>query len=226
MIKKFTIYPAIIIFAGLMILASGCDKDETREPLKDIDGNIYETVTLFTQEWMAEDLKTTKLNDGSPITYISENQDWSNLITPGYCLYNNDQTNKFVYGALYNWYTVNSQKLCPEGWHVPTQADFTTMINNLGGNDLAGGKLKESSTSHWLTPNQGATNSYGFTSLPGGFRETDGSFSSTTLMSGYWSSTPSGDTFARTMELYYDSNSANNGEVNLKKGFAVRCVKD
>ena len=224
MIKKFTFYPVIIILAGFLILTTGCDKVEPKEPLKDIDGNIYETVTILTQEWMAEDLKTTKLNDGSPIIYISDNLAWSSLITPGYCWYDNEVVNNFKFGALYNWYTVSSQKLCPEGWHVPTHDDLLTLANNLGGSEIAGGKLKE--TSHWETPNQGATNSYGFTSVPGGFRETDGIFSSTNQMSGYWSSTPSGDTYARTIELYYDTNSAVIGEVNLKKGFAVRCVKN
>ncbi len=136
--------------------------------LTDHDGNVYKTFLIGTQTWMAENLKTTKLNDGTSIPLVIDTTSWSNLATPAYCWYNNDPDYKNPYGALYNWYTVNTGKLCPTGWHVPSDTEWTMMTNYLGGESLAGGKLK--STSGWNNPNTGATNETGFTAIPGGNR--------------------------------------------------------
>jgi uncharacterized protein (TIGR02145 family) len=134
----------------------------------DIEGNDYTTVTIGTQTWMGENLKTTKLTDGESIPKITENAAWPNLATPAYCWYNNDETaHKKIYGALYNWYTVNTGKLCPTGWHIPSDDEWKTMIAFLGGAE-AGNKLQEVGTTHWTTQNEGATNKSGFTALPGG----------------------------------------------------------
>ena len=135
----------------------------------DIDGNVYHTVKIGTQVWMVENLKTTKYNDGTPIPLVTANSSWAILTTPGYCFYNNDaNVNKATYGAMYNWYIVNTGKLCPAGWHVPIDAEWTTLTNYLGSENAAGGKLKEFGISHWVTPNDGTTNSSGFTALPAG----------------------------------------------------------
>ena len=117
----------------------------------DDDGNVYHSVTIGTQVWMVENLKTTKYNDGTSIPLVTDATDWHNLLTPGYCWNNNDEaTYKATYGALYNWYTVNTGNLCPTGWHVPGDAEWTTLTTYLGGEDVAGGKLKEVGITHWL----------------------------------------------------------------------------
>ena len=122
--------------------------------VQDIDGNNYLTVTIGTQIWMAENLRTTKYNDGTAIPLVTDNTTWANLTTPAYCWYNNDaKTNGSTYGALYNWYSVNTKKLCPTGWHVPNDTEWTTLTTYLGGTAVAGGKLKETGTAHWYSPN-------------------------------------------------------------------------
>ena len=155
----------------------------TAEPtVVDIDGNVYHTVTIGTQVWMVENLKTTKYNDGTAIPLVTDSAAWDELTTPGYCWYNNDSaTYKNPYGALYNWYAVSTGKLAPTGWHVPTDSEWavlTTYVGNTyyGGLDSAGGALKSTDKTYWLSPNTGATNSSGFSALPGGFRDYVGTF--------------------------------------------------
>ena len=161
--KNIKYFVAAIVWIGL----TACHTNS----IKDIDGNKYKTVTIGTQVWMAENLKTTKFNDGTPIPMVKENDAWANLTTPAFSWYNNDSIdNKRNYGALYNWYTVSTNKLCPVGWHVPTEAEWATITAYLGEVGLAGGKLKDAGTVHWRTPNTGATNESGFTALPGGYR--------------------------------------------------------
>ena len=136
----------------------------------DIDGNVYNTVTIGTQVWMVENLKTTKYRNGDAIPNVTGNASWVALSTGAYCWYNNDAaTYKATYGALYNWYAVgDSRNIAPSGWHVATDSEWTTLSTFLGGESIAGDKLKEIGTSHWLSPNTGATNSNGFTAFPGG----------------------------------------------------------
>lgn len=134
----------------------------------EMDGNVYQTVKIGTQIWTRENLKTTKYKDGTAIPLATDNTAWSNLTTPGYCWYNNDASaNKNVYGGLYNWYTVSTNNLCPSGWHVSTDLDWTTISNYLGGGFDAAVKLKETGTDHWSAPNAGVTNETGFTARPG-----------------------------------------------------------
>ena len=153
----------------------------------DIDGNVYNTVTIGTQTWMKENLKTTKLNDGSDITQISDNSIWGFYTSKAYCWYNNDKiTYKDTYGAIYNLSTVATRKLCPIGWHVPSDNEWSILAKNLGGANVAGAKLKESGTLHWTAPNSEATNGSGFTALPGGYRINNyGTFDDLTHK-GYW----------------------------------------
>jgi uncharacterized protein (TIGR02145 family) len=196
--------------------------------MSDLDGNTYSTIVIGTQTWMAENLKTTKYKDGSSaIPLIADNTEWSNLVTPGYCWYNNDEaTYKSTYGALYNWYAVSTGNLCPIGWHMPSDAEWTTLTSYLGGEDIAGGKLKETGTTHWLTPNTGATNETGFTSLPGGFRQNGGTSDAVWLAGYWWSATDNSATEAwyRAMSRSYSpvlrSNAGN------PDGLSVRCLKD
>ena len=137
--------------------------------LIDVDGNSYNMVTIGTQIWMKQNLKVTKYNDGTVIPNVTDASQWNNLTTGAYCWYDNNSSNKDPYGALYNWYTVGTGKLCPIGWHVPSQTEWNTLLTYLGGASTAGAKLKETGTSHWKSPNT-ATNESGFNALPGGAR--------------------------------------------------------
>lgn len=193
--------------------------------IKDIDGNVYSTVTIGTQVWMVENLKTTKFNDNSPIPNIMEGDAWTNLTSPGYCWYNNDALNyKASYGALYNWYAVNTDKLCPAGWHVPSSTEWTTLIVTLGGESVAGGKLKETGITHWESPNNGASNLSGFTALPGGIRP--GFFDWISSHGLWWSTTDWDVSSAWHLIINYDSPYSYMPYINKFEGLSVRCVKD
>lgn len=131
--------------------------------IADADGNTYKIIKIGDQVWTAENLRTTRYNDGTEIPLVTDYTAWTNLTTPAYAWTNNDIGNKSVYGALYNWFAVKTCKLCPSGWHVPTDAEWTILENHLGGISVAGGKMKETGTEHWFAPNTDATNESGFT---------------------------------------------------------------
>jgi uncharacterized protein (TIGR02145 family) len=195
--------------------------------IADIEENTYNTVTIGAQVWMAENLKTTKYNDGTIIPLVTDNTVWSNLTTPGYCWFNNDQTSyKPTYGALYNWYSVNTGKLCPTGWHVPSDADWTILSNYWGGEEVAGGKLKEAGTAHWLSPNTGATNERGFTALPAGNRTDNAIFYDVGNFGYWWSVTGDNTTSAWLRYLSYNSSTLNKVSYDRKSGFSIRCLKN
>jgi uncharacterized protein (TIGR02145 family) len=198
-------------------------------PLGDIDGNIYNTVIIGNSAWMSENLKTTRYNDNTRIPNITENGDWSSLSTPAYCWYNNDAaTGKDKYGAIYNWYAVNTGKLCPAGWHVPSEADWTALTDCLGGDSIAGGKLKEVGTLHWKSPNAGASNDFGFSALPGGYRTglTAGSFRAFGYIGWWWASTESDVIWARSRTIAFDVGEIAKGQGYKRNGYSIRCVKD
>lgn len=190
----------------------------------DIDGNIYLTVKIGNQVWMAEDLKVTKYNDGSIIPNVTNNSAWASLTSGAYCSYNNDINYKNIYGLIYNWYAINTGRLAPEGWHVATDAEWTTLSNYLGGEVVAGGKLKESGTSRWQSPNGGATNETGFTSLPGGLRNDNGTFAGISTLGYWWCSTEynAGISWNRWTNNSNSALSRTNG--NKTYGFYIRCI--
>jgi uncharacterized protein (TIGR02145 family) len=201
--------------------------DETPTAVTDIDGNVYDTVTIGKQEWMVENLKTTKYNDGKSIPLVTGSHAWSILTTPGFCWYNNDAAAYTgTYGVIYNWYAVNSGNLCPMGWHVPADEEWTTLTTYLGGENAAGGKLKESGTSHWVNPNDGATNLSGFTALPGGYRQDDGSFYNINDDANWWSSTMSNTNSALGRNVNYNYSYVTRDSYIKRFGFSVRCLKD
>jgi len=193
----------------------------------DINGNIYSTVTIGNQVWMAVNLKTTKFNDGSAIPLVTDNSTWEILTTPGYCWYNNSgSTYAQAYGALYNYYTVYNNKLCPTGWHVPTDADWTTLITYLGGENVAGGKLKESGTTHWNSPNSEVTNETGFTALPGGCRNPAGTFVGIGGSGNWWSATQTSACNAWSWNMIYNYSDVSRLEGPKHFGLSVRCMRD
>jgi uncharacterized protein (TIGR02145 family) len=195
---------------------------------KDGDNNYYPVVQINTQLWMAANLKTTKFKDGSTvIPLVTDITVWSNLTSPGYCWYNNNEASyKNIYGALYNWYTVNTGNLCPTGWHVPTDAEWTTLITYLGGTSVAGGKLKETSTAHWTSPNAGATNETGFTALPGGNRNISGTCGNVGSDGYWWSSTEGPSATAWNRDASYGSTWVDRSNDGKQVGLSVRCVRD
>jgi uncharacterized protein (TIGR02145 family) len=208
----------------LTFVNTGCEKeDETL--LTDIDGNVYNTVQIGTQTWIKENLRTTRFNDGSNISLVTDNLAWSNMTSEGYCWYNNDEnTFKESYGALYNWYAVNQDKLCPPGWHVPGDEEWEILADYLGGNYIAGRKLKETGTKHWVVHSR-ATNESGFTALPGGHRYESGPFYFLGVTGVWWSSTDSDSDNARLWTIMYDNSFYSNNYFK-QAGYSVRCVKN
>jgi uncharacterized protein (TIGR02145 family) len=226
-IKKAKRYYSFFTISIVFILTISCKKDDINNIITDIDGNVYTSVKIGTQEWMVENLKTTRYNDGSAIPLVTSDTAWSNLKTPGYCWYNNDApAYKNTYGALYNWYTVNTGRLCPKGWHVPSNDEWKILTTFLGGGDIAGGKLKEAGFTHWRSPNSAATNEMGFTALPGGCRYGNGSFYMRGLYGFWWTTSEdiSGGAFTRGMDDDETDVSKHTGVKGV--GASVRCVRD
>jgi uncharacterized protein (TIGR02145 family) len=193
----------------------------------DIDGNIYHYVTIGTQVWLVENMRVTKLNDGTPIPLVTDDASWSSVTTPRYCWVNNLIAYKEPYGALYNYATISTGKLCPSGWHVPNDTEGNIMANFLGGASVAGGKLKEAGTLHWQTPNAGATNETGFTALPGGMRYWGGTFTEFGFACYLWIVRPVDATHAVSGYLHYTSGQLlNNPDEYMPSGLSVRCIAD
>ncbi len=190
-------------------------------PLTDFDGNIYHTVTIGTQTWMIENLRTTHYNDGNLIPNVTTG--WGNLINGAYCDYNNSATYGDKYGHLYNWYAVNSGKLAPKGWHIPTYDEWNTLINYLGGYTIAGGKLK--SLTYWTSPNTGASNSTGFSSLPGGLNGPSG-FLHASSYGHWWSSSVYSSSMSWLIYMSYNNTQCLGNMVERYSGLSVRCLKN
>jgi len=197
--------------------------------VKDIDGNVYKTVVIGDQEWTTENLRTSRFSDGTPIAIETDMTNWVQINTPAYSWCNNDIANKSPYGALYNWYAVNSGKLCPAGWHVPTDAEWTKLTGLLGGADVAGGKLKAAGTDHWKSPNTGATNETGFSAVPAGYRYGyfwgQGTFYEMGLNGYYFTSTECTDTHIWTRTLNAGNTKVYRSIFVKNNGFSVRCIK-
>jgi uncharacterized protein (TIGR02145 family) len=198
-----------------------------QESVSDSDNNTYKVVIIGAQVWMGENLKTIKFNDGSEIAMVADNKAWEVLNSPGYCWYEkNEEAYKNYYGALYNWYAVKTGKLCPVGWRVPTQVDWRVLSDYVGGGILGGGKIKETGTVHWSSPNFSASNRTGFTALPAGLRYSDGTFHSIKEC-GYWWSSDDYDTFRAWFRVaYYNFTDFSEKYQNKKVGISVRCLKN
>ena len=202
--------------------------DEITEVCVDIDGNFYSTVQIGNQLWMSENLKTTRYNNGDEIPTGLTDGDWQNNTSGALAVYDDNELNADIYGRLYNWYAVvDNRGVCPENFHVPTDGEYILLTNYLGGNDIAGGKMKEAGLEHWDSPNTGATNESGFTGLPGGFRNTTGSYD---YMGegGYFRSSSEYNSYRAWFHgLYSTWEEVYRGfEMNKNSGLSVRCVGD
>ena len=196
-----------------------------------VDTTQYPVVWICCNPWMSENLYVSTYRNGDPIPKVEDNMEWGSLTTGAYCYYNNDSaTYASVYGKLYNWYAVNDPRgLAPEGWHIATDLEWTTLVNCLGGESVAGGPMKEIGTVHWSTPNAGATNLSGFNGLPAGYRDYNGPFGSVQNLGYFWSATeqhtnPVYAAWFRAL-LYYDDDLGRDG-LHKRHGCSVRCVKD
>jgi uncharacterized protein (TIGR02145 family) len=225
---------------------SSGDSNTNTITVSDADGNIYQTVTICNQTWTKSNLNVSKYSDGTPIPQVTDPIAWQNLTTGAWCYNNNDTANGVVYGKLYNWYAVAGiydaasasnpalrKKLAPTGWHVPTDDQWSILINCLdpnadGGNNfpnIAGSKLKESGTSHWIIQNTDANNISGFTGLPGGYCGTNGTFGNIGYYGVWWSSS---EILMSALRRDLSNNYSSVGRSGVDKSFgaSVRCIKN
>lgn len=201
----------------------------------DVDGNVYRTIRIGGQVWMAENLNATRYNDGTTINHVPDNATWSDMDSGAWCWYSNDAKYEKPYGKLYNWHAISKGDICPQGWHIPTETDigntseWKTLIFQLGGPDIAGRRLKERGTAHWLAPNIGARNDTGFNGVPGGSRRADGAFDGVRFEGLYWTTMELNVleySWARSRILLYDSTRIDYFDGDKRMGLSVRCVKD
>jgi uncharacterized protein (TIGR02145 family) len=198
------------------------------DTIYDIEGNKYKTIGIGSQIWMAQNLKSIRLSDGTIIPTVIEDSLWARITTPGLCWYNNDSSKyQNIYGPLYNFYTVNTGLLCPVGWHVPTRADWDILSSFLGGDNIAGGKLKQSDGSHWKEPNPCIVSDFRFVALPGGCRRNfNGVFVDLGYTGNWWTSTSDNVYYSESKSMFHDNMLLNRFISDKRKGFSVRCIKN
>jgi uncharacterized protein (TIGR02145 family) len=212
----------LVIFLIAMIFSFTVNKSFCQ--VTDKDGNVYQTVTIGTQEWTSVNLYVEHYRNGDVIPQVQDATEWKKLTTGAWCYYEKDTENGKTYGKLYNWYAVSdSRGLAPEGWHVSTDAELTTLAEFLGGKDVAGGKMK--STTLWVNP-KGASNESGFTALPGGYCDENGKFKFIEKHGCFWSSTSNNTVAAWCRELHHNITDIKRDTYHKRCGLSVRCVKD
>jgi uncharacterized protein (TIGR02145 family) len=185
------------------------------------------TIVIGTQQWMSKNLDVSFYRNGDPIPQVTDPAAWEGLTTGAWCYYSNDPIQGNKHGKLYNWYAVNDPRgLAPQGWHIPSDAEWTTLATTLGGSSVAGGKMKEPGTLNWTTPNTGADNNSGFAGLPGGYVNGFGSFSNVGFSGFWWSTTENNPASAwhRILDYYVGSIVKHFG--SKQSGFSVRCLRD
>ena len=212
----------------------------SKNTITDYDGNIYKIVTIGNQTWMAENLKTTHYANSTEIQVVEDPTSWYALecTDKAMCYYNNSTANADIYGALYTWAAAMNgaessstnpssiQGVCPTGWHLPSDGEWVELTDYLGGISVAGGKMKETDTTHWLSPNAGATNESGFTSLPSGRRGSNSTFAKLGISAYFWSATRYGSSRAWNRNLYNNTIDVSRYNSYRYYGFSVRCLKD
>lgn len=192
----------------------------------DADGNEYQTVTIGSQKWMAENLKTTKYNDGTSIPNISENAAWDGLTTGAFCTYFNDAVNKSIYGNLYNWFAVETGKLCPTGWHVPSDAEWNTLTDYLSTHGFDGTQGKALKDQQGWYNNGNGTDDYGFTAKPGGSRQNAGFFANIVSNGYWWTSTSDNAYDVSVKNISFDKDVVSTYTYYKKYGFSIRCIRN
>ena len=223
----------IYFFSILFLLMQSCSSSDSNNntntnTVSDVDGNVYQTVSICNKTWTKSNLNVTHYRNGDEIPQVTNDAQWAALTTGAWCYYANTSSNGTTYGKLYNWYAVNDPRgLAPLGYHIPTDGEWISLTQCVGGVGY-GGKLKEAGTVNWLTPNVEATNSSGFTALPAGIRSFyDGTFSDLQRDTAWWSSTQAGaSTDAWTRGLSYATGTVSRNDMFKKHGLSVRCVKD
>lgn len=230
--KKKVWLMTILMASVSIFLVESCKKDNTETKggisygsVTDQDGITYKTVKIGKQTWMAENLKTTKYTDGTVIPNVTAKSEWANTSDGAQCDYGNSASNNTTYGKLYNFYAVETSKLCPTGWRIPSENDFNILIDTLGGESIAGGKLKEIETA-WSSPNAGATNSSGFSGLPGGERTQNGDFQSVGSYGNWWTKTKLDWNEKEYFALYYHIAETGYSGAMANTGKSVRCIKN
>lgn len=221
-------------FILVLILMNTCKKkygsnNGDDSVIKDGDGNVYTSVQIGAQVWLSENLQATKYSNGDLIgTTTPATLNISSMSSPKYqWAYDGDENNLAVYGRLYTWYAVtDNRNICPTGWHVPSDAEWSALDSFLGGNGTSGGKLKETGLSHWITPNSEATNSSSFTAVPGGWRYHGGASEYIGYFNYLWSSTGGDVDNAWWRQMNYGNGSFSRNTMNMKFGLSVRCIKD
>jgi uncharacterized protein (TIGR02145 family) len=227
-----------LLLPFLSILFMACQKQISTEKvfehpasLPDIASakafNNGSALTIGTQIWMNENLNAVTYRNGDKIPQVKNPAAWAGLTSGAWCWYSNDFAIGAIYGRLYNWYAVHDPRgLAPQGWHIPSDAEWTTLSTFLGGATAAGGKMKETGTTHWTAPNTNASNSSGFTGLPGGNRSNSGPFSNISNLGFWWSSTQGSTGLALARHLSYDNGDIPRNDANKQNGFSIRCVAD
>ncbi len=210
----------LLIFISLTAVLNS-KAQSTGSGLMDIDGNTYKSILLGKQEWMMDNLKVTKYRNGQPIPHIQDSIVWNAWKNGAYVFYKNDTK----HGILYNWMAVNdSRGVCPTGWHVPSSFEWDTLAKFLGGNEVAGGKMK--AKLHWETPNTSATNESSFHALPKGMYGVNGSFNNIGKNAYWWSSSEHGVSSAWGREIGFNESALFAGHGDKRDGLSVRCIKD
>ncbi len=221
-----------ILLLNILLFISCSKKSENDSQnnfINDIDGNSYKTIQIGNQVWMAENLKTTRYSNGDVINNISDSLSWQNLANGAWSFYDNNQNEC---GKLYNWYAIiDSRKICPSGWHIPSIEEFNELADQIGGSNLAGGKLKsvgtiQAGTGKWQSPNTNATDEYGFSGNPCGARRGNGEFHAKDYTLFLWTSTEYDSQEASYRFLNYNMEGLQAFWINKKNGFCARCIKD
>lgn len=235
--KPYSVITFFLLMISWLFTQTGCVKED--ETPVDGDGTTYTTVVIGTQTWLLENLKTTRFNDGTSIPLVTEDGQWINLKAPGFCWYNhNEQTYRHLYGGLYNWYAINTGKLCPKGWHVPTEKEWIKLETQLGmnaaeasqlgwrGADKSIGGMLKSTSGQWTQPNVEASNSSGFTGEPGGCRTMNSDFNYINGYGYWWCAVQVDDEFGNMRSLSSELTTVFKSHYPKTYGMSVRCVKD
>lgn len=233
--KKQPLYWLLVpVLLMCSFIAKAQDNDNAGVPIQDVDGNYYKIIMTEQGVWMAENLRTTHYNDGKPITLIKDIKAWATTKTPGYGWYKDDANYRKTYGAIYNFHVVKTGKLCPKGWHVPTEAEWNDLLDYAGQPEKSGdnpGRLKEKGTAHWKSPNEGATNDIFFTALPAGEVSYFYTEAEPGTRTSWWTSTEDKNNLEKgqaptngiIVGLLNDFNSKSMGTYEKEAGLPVRC---